>query len=95
MTQEAFAIFAGIHPKSLGQYESGHQTPKHNDLVKIAKRLERATGFPAEWIVMGDGGGGGDTPADRPLTDSNHLPTTYKSHGLRARSFRVVGAEAA
>lgn len=92
LTQPQFAATLHITVKALDSYESGRRTPPPEKLAEIANRVHRLYGYRRGFLTDAPIGRG---PEDHPRTDPKPVTTAYKSHGLGARSFRVVGAEAA
>lgn len=66
LTQEAFAEAIGHGEKAVASWESGRTQPEN--IVEVAREIEKAFGIPAVWLLGFDAPGGALT--DRWLTDS-------------------------
>lgn len=78
MTQEKFASLIGVGDRALASWEIDKRKPE--DLIKIARTIEKKTGYPASWILLGESTAPPEPPDDGQwaVWDSNPQPTDYK-----------------
>lgn len=51
LTQEQMAEAIGVGAKRYANWEADGAAPVNKDLFDVCKRVELATGFPAEWLA--------------------------------------------
>lgn len=90
MKQEDFATLIGVGSKALASWELDNRKPE--DLLRVARSIEKRTGFPAAWVLLGDDPMNAPEPpalvdaTESRLGESNSRPIHYKMPPLRLAS---------